>query len=63
MTVAKLCDEYMAAAEKGLVLSKTGRRKAPLTRLRQGAHRKSYQAVDWANGRQGSHVPRRCEVP
>src|SRR5262245_33274651 len=31
MTVAKLCDEYLTAAEQGLVLGKAGRRKSPLT--------------------------------
>ncbi len=31
MTVAKLCDEYVTAAEKGVVLGKAGRRKSPLT--------------------------------
>jgi site-specific recombinase XerD len=31
MTVSTLCDEYMAAAEKGLILGKAGRRKSPST--------------------------------
>src|SRR5262249_33773031 len=31
MTVAMLCDEYLVAAEKGLVLGKARRRKTPLT--------------------------------
>jgi integrase len=31
MTVADLCNEYLVAAEKGLVLGKKGRRKSPLT--------------------------------
>src|SRR5580704_15281376 len=31
MTVAQLCDEYITAAKKGLVLGKAGRRKSPLT--------------------------------
>jgi len=31
MTVAQLCDEYMTAARKGLVLGKRGRPKSPLT--------------------------------
>jgi integrase len=31
MTVAQLCDDYMNACEKGLVLGKGGRRKSPLT--------------------------------
>ena len=31
MTVAQLCDEYLTAAKKGLVLGKARRRKSPLT--------------------------------
>jgi site-specific recombinase XerD len=31
MTMAQLCDEYITAAKKGLVLGKAGRRKSPLT--------------------------------
>ncbi len=31
MTVAQLCDEYISAARKGLVLGKRGRAKSPLT--------------------------------
>ena len=31
MTVSALCDEYMAAAEKGLIRGKAGRRKSPST--------------------------------
>ena len=31
MTMAQLCNEYITAAKKGLVLGKAGRRKSPLT--------------------------------
>jgi len=31
MTMAQLCDDYITAAKKGLVLGKAGRRKSPLT--------------------------------
>jgi integrase len=43
MTVAALCDEYLVAAEKGLVLGKAGRRKSPLT-------------IDTDNGRIEGHI-------